>query len=281
MNRVFYLLACAASALFVASCSDSESSDLTEKTPVEKSFTVGTPSSTTRAVVVGVNDSQNPSVNWESTDKIYVWGLGSKTASTFSQSQFGKYHNYSTFTGTIIPAEKYWIMYPNQTGASFDGVDVISATIPNCQKAVSGSFDPAAAICTGATEGQDDASVSIKHACAFLKITTTQPCYSVTVSPATDATWKVTGDVNIQTSSSGNSLSFADNTYSYVKLTADGTENCTTTFPAGTYLMAIAPSTGFPGFTVVVDYGTSTPTVTKENKIQFNAAYIYNLGTAQ
>jgi len=277
MNRIFYLLACAASTLFVASCSYSESSDLTKNTPVEMSFTVGAPSSTTRAVVVGVNDQQNPAVNWETTDKIYVWGLGSTYASTFSQSQFGKYHNYSTFTGTIIPAEKYWIMYPNQVGASFDGVDVISATIPNCQKAVSGSFDPAAAICTGATKGQDDASVSIKHACAFLKITTTQDCYSVTVSGNAE----MTGDVKIQTSPSGNSLSFDDNTYTYVKLTADGTENCTTTFPAGTYLMAIAPNEGFPGFTVVVDYGTSTPTVTNSNTIQFNAAYIYNLGEAR
>lgn len=286
MNRFFYLLACAASTLFVTSCSDSEVSDVVdENAPVEMTFNVGLPSSETRAVVVGIND-QNPAVNWETTDKIFVWGLGSTNASTFSQSEFGDYHNYSTFKGTIVPAEKYWIMYPNQTGASFDGEGIISATIPQCQKAVSGSFDPAAAICTGATTGKNDQSVSIKHACAFLKITTRRPCYSVKVTPAGDPNWYVTGDVEITASSSGSAVSFENskNPYSYVMLTADGTENCTKTFAAGTYLIAIAPSQSFPGITVEVDYtGNNDASVTNnpEGGIQFNAAYVYNLGTAQ
>jgi len=281
MKRFSYLLACAASALIVTACSDSETSDLTENTPVEKTFTLGIPSSTTRTVVDDLS-AGSPYVLWETTDQIYVWGLGSTNASTFSQSKFGSYHNYSTFSGTIVEADKYWFMYPNQEGASFDGSEIISATIPQCQKAVAGSFDPAAAICTGVTEGQNDLGITMLHACAFLKITTTKKCQSITVAPANDSTWKVTGDVQITTTSSGSSVATTDNGYSYVKLTADGTEDCTDTFEAGTYLMAIAPSSKFPGFTVTVDYpGNSDASVTNSNTVSFNAACIYNLGTAK
>jgi len=289
MNRFLYLLASVASAYFMASCSNSEDSDIIEDEPVEMSFMVASPASETRAVVVDL-DSQNPTVYWEETDKINVWGQGSTKKWTFVWNAFDIFRSRVKFTGKITSAKKYWIMYPNQSDASFDGAGVITATIPPYQKAVAGSFDPAAAICTALSKGQDDTSISIMHACAFLKITTTQPCYSVTVSPVGTSSdgkeWLMTGSVNILTSSSASKISLegSRNANPFVKLTADGTANCTSTFPAGTYLIAIASSTKFPGIDITVDYGLgdNNPHVSNspEEGLQFKAAYIYNLGIA-
>ena len=94
----------------------------------------------------------------------------------------------------------------------------------------------------------------------------------------------MTGGVTIETKSSGSSLvpPFSNGVPS-VTLTADGTANCSSTFPAGTYLMAIIPSTGYPGIEISVDYGlgASNPHVTNTSTLQLNAANIYNLGVAE
>ena len=283
--KKYLLLSFAAGILSITSCSESEVSEVVDNTPQKMSFTVGTSTSETRASVRDL-DSQNPAVDWEASDKVFVWGLGNTTASVFSFEKYGNYHNYAEFTGTIEPSTKYYLMYPNLSGTTmtFDGESgLISATIPAVQKATNGSFDPAAAICTGATKGNMDKKVEVQHACAFLKITTTQPCYSVTVTPATNKDYSMTGGVTIETKSSGSSLvpPFSNGVPS-VTLTADGTANCSSTFPAGTYLMAIIPSTGYPGIEVTVDYGLGedNPHVINDATIQMNAANIYNLGTA-
>ena len=250
---------------------------------------VGSPSTDNTRAVIDNLIKKNPGVDWQETDKVFVWGLGSTTASTFSFKQYGNYHNYALFEGTASPATKYYVMYPNQAGATFDGSGIISATIPHVQKATLMSFDPAAALCTGATEGQEDASVSIAHACAFLYITTKTDCKSITFKPtgtnSNGKPWFVTGDVKLVTSSSGCAIKIEDtaNGYNYVKLTADGTENCESTFPAGTYVMAIASSTKFPGFEITVDYGLgeNNPHVSRVYTKQFNAGFVYNLGTAE
>ena len=241
----------------------------------------------TRAVVRGLN-SQNPAVDWEENDKLFVWGVGNTTPATFSFSEYGNYHNYAAFIGDIIPATKYYLLYPNVSGSTiaFDENEVghITTTIPPVQKATLESFDPAAAICTGATKGNMDTKVEVQHACAFLKITTTRPCYSVTVTPGTNKDYSMTGEVYIETSSAGSAIKppFPNGVKS-VTLTADGTANCTSTFPAGTYLIAVIPSTGYPGIEITVDYGlgANNPHVLNEDDIQMNAANIYNLGVAE
>ena len=240
----------------------------------------------TRAAVRDIN-TQNPAVDWQETDKLFVWGLADTNASVFSFNKFGNFHNYAEFTGTIEPSTKYYVMYPNVSGTTmaFEGeTGRITTTIPAVQKATLGSFDPAAAVCTGATKGNMDKKVEVQHACAFLKIVTTQPCYSVTVTPGTDKTYTMTGEVLIETSSAGSAIKppFPNGVQS-VTLTADGTANCTSTFPAGTYLLAIIPSTGYPGVEITVDYGLgeNNPHVLNTNVIQMNAANIYNLGVAE
>ncbi len=284
MNKYFAMFAFAASSLLIAACSNSDSDDVINNESKEMSFLVGAPSSNTRAVVSGI-ETQTPSVNWEETDQIFVWGEGETNSHTFTFQKYGNYHNYAAFTGTAFTASKYYIMYPKQDGAKFDGNGNITATIPAIQKATQNSFDPNAAICAGATAGQNERTVSILHACAFLKITTTKDCKSISVSAhdknVDGAEWKVAGEVTIQASSTGAKITGYNDAVETVKLTADGTESASTTFSPGTYLIAIITSTKFPGIDVTVDYSDGTKAEkSSSSTFQFNAANIYNLGTA-
>ena len=125
----------------------------------------------------------------------------------------------------------------------------------------------------------------------FFRITTTKPCYSVTVTAnATtmaangDLDWYITGDVFLNTNSGASLINYDDTTSpcSFVKLTYDGTANCSEPFPAGTYLMAVACSTRFPGLDITVDYGGNDKPNAKDFEThQFDAGYIYNLGRAE
>lgn len=287
MNKYLSILACAAGLISFASCSESEVNEVIDNNPQLITFKVGAPSAGTRAVIAGDVNAQNVKVDWETTDKINVWGLnGSTTPTVFNQPEIdAEYQNYAKFEGIIAKASKYFVMYPDQAGAtiSFSGEKGnISATVPSVQKATANSFDPAAAICAGATKSDFDNTVEVLHACAFLKITTTKPCYSVTVTPATNKSYSMTGGVTIEASSSGSKIIGFPSGVPSVTLTADGTANCASTFPAGTYLMAIIPSTEYPGLDIMVDYGgDDKPHVTNETQLQLNAANIYNLGTAQ
>lgn len=285
MNKFFAMLAIAASTIFISACSSDDIDDEINDETKEMSFLVGSPSSDSRAVVDGLN-SQNPAVIWEETDHILVWGQGQTQSHDFRWSAYqGNYHNFAAFTGTAFTADKYYIMYPKQSDAAFDGNGNITATIPTIQKATLNSFDPNAALCAGATKGQNDRSVSVLHACAFLKIKTVSDCKSITVSAvnpsAEGAEWKVAGKVTITASSAGTTITGYDQAVGTVTLNADGTASPTTTFPAGTYLIAIITSTKFPGIHVTVNYADGSKAEQSSSKeFQFNAANIYNLGTA-
>lgn len=283
MNKFLAMLAIATSTMFISACSSDDTDDIVNNESKKMSFLVGSPSSESRAVV---SDLGNPKVNWETTDQIIVWGETQKTNHVFSFSDYGKNHNYAAFTGDAFKAEKYYIMYPNQSGASFDGSGSITATIPTIQKATANSFDPNAALCAGATEGQYDRSVSILHACAFLKIKTVKECKSITITATgsgdAGSEWKVAGEVTIVASSSGAKITGYNNAVGTVKMTANGVDD-TSTFSAGTYLLAVISSTKFPGIRAVVDYADGTKadkSASPTGGFQFNAAYIYNLGTA-
>lgn len=293
------MLALVAGSLTILSCSESKENEVIDNNPNVKTFLVGSPTSSTRAIVRdGQINEQGPYVDWETTDKIYVWGKDNTTGYTYNFTKHGNYKNYAAFEGTAFSATKYYLMYPNLgddatvTAPSYDGNGIITATIPMCQKATANSFDPRAAVCTGATEGQYDTSVSIAHACAFLKITTTLPCYKVVVRPVGgngEQNWSMSGEVNIETSSSGSKIVGFPSGAAEVRLTKNGSISDTDPFPAGTYLMAIVSSTKFPGYDVYVDYGLGEGEETPHNphKImnpvggkQFNAGFIYNLGIA-
>lgn len=301
MNRFYYLLACAGMLLF-PSCSESEVSDVTDNSPEVMSFEVYSPSSgseTTRTYIpVGNPDTgieaTSPNVYWSETDKIWIWALGKddQTVSSshlFSYTKHGNHLNYATFEGYDFSSElesikKFVVLYPNQEGATCNNNSVVTCRIPNVQKATINSFDPAAAICAGSTTGNYDTNVSLKHACAFLKITVPKKCKSVIVAAANNPDWFVTGQIYLTAPSAGSKVEIANSPdgYRYVMLTADGTMDCTSSFDPGTYAIAIAPSTGFPGLFIRVTYedGVVVETTNNSDGIHFTSAFLYNLGTA-
>ncbi len=290
MNKYFAMLAFAASAMMISSCTSSDGDEGVGEITKIKSFVVSSPSSGSRAVVSGDVNDESPKVHWEETDKINVWGSGATTKYVYHFTKHGNYKNYAAFEGTAFTAPKYYLMYPAQEGATFDGNGKITATIPTYQKARANSFDPDAAICSGATAGQTDTSVGLKHACAFFKITTVKDCQYVKVSPvgtsSTGEQWYMTGGINLTTSSSGSAITISEATggVGYVVLNAEGKESCSTTFSAGTYLIAFASSTQFPGIKIEVLYADGTKAETTNSStidgVSFTSGGIYNLGTA-
>ncbi len=289
MKSIYALLACLASGFLAVSCSESEVNDVIDNSSKDKYFIIGAPSTNgTRACIENGNvNAISPAVIWEETDQINVWGKGSTNSCTYKFLEFRELANSAVFekvSGNLdLEAGEYFVMYPAQSGATLTADSKISARIPEYQKAVANTFDPAAALFTGNTKAESSRDVELEHSCAFFKITTEKPCYSVTVK-ACNESWYLTGDVLLSTSSSGSRISFTgvSNPCNFVKLTKNGTSNTSETFPAGTYLMSFACSTEFPGLDITVDYGDGDkPHVVNDKTFQFANGYIYNLGTAK
>lgn len=299
MKNIYVLLACVAGGFLAVSCSDSKENDVIDNTPKEQYFIVSAPSTNgTRATVVGDLNDPDPektdwTVKWEETDKIYAWATNSSEQSTFKYSKLRSKVNSAYFvleSGSFDPDANGWIlMYPNVPNTTInDGI--ISTHIPSYQKARDNSFDPNAAIWTGKTSAEGTRDVELLPACTFFKITTTKPCYSVkvTANPETmaanqDLAWYFTGDVFLNTNSGASLISYtgATNPCEFVMLTKNGTADTSEPFEPGTYLMAVACSTRFPGLVITVDYGGGDkPTVSNPKKMQLDAGYFYNLGTA-
>lgn len=288
------MLACVAGTLSIASCS-SDNTEAVEKSTV-KTFYVAAPSNSSRAVISGSLEDAGPKVIWEQTDKIKVWGKGLSAGEEFVWSSYSRYHNTAAFTGTIADATEYFLMYPYQTEATLTESNdkvYINAKLPSVQKAVSGGFDPAAALCACASATKSSQSVELKHLCAYLKIKTQQPCKSITFSanPSDTKIHKIAGQLKIdvttenvsivQETTTTNTGITAAGAVTSIKLTSDGTESPTTDIPAGTYLIAIPPHSAFPGLKVDIDYGNNNVVTTEHTTSHsFVAGYIYNLGKA-
>ncbi len=287
MKNYVSLLAFVAGVFAFASCSESETSVVIDNTP--QKMTIGlysSPSSSeTRAVIKdgGLEPgNESAAVLWESSDKIFVWGQGNTTTNTFDFKQFGNAHNYAYFEGSVVKSSLYYILYPNQAGASYDGDHFIYATVPTYQKATLNSFDANADICAGTTVGEVNGSGEIAQVCAFLKITTTAPCYSVQVKTANNPSYAMVGGVEIDVSSNPKITSNINPKVTTVTLNASGTSDCSTPFPAGTYLIAIIPSHEYPGLDITVDYGNGNiKQHTNPATMALLARYIYNLGVAE
>ena len=85
---------------------------------------------------------------WEVNDSISVWdGYGVRV---FRTSAGGS--GTSEFTGSAVPAEKYYVVYPAGSCHSYapGKADVV---IPEIQKANPGSFSPGSFVCYGVTDG--------------------------------------------------------------------------------------------------------------------------------
>lgn len=285
MKKYLSMLAFVAGSFMIASCSGSEAEEEIKNDSKIMTIKVSAPTTAvgSRAKIEDINAS-SLFVKWENNDEVSIFGDADHSNHKFRYSEAGSGANIAVFKGPDFESTNCFVLYPHQDDATFDGTK-IHATIPSVQKATKNTFDPKAAICgEKGTKAAFETSggISLKHACAFLQITTEEDCEYINVS--VDSDWYFTGGIDISESSSGVAVTINSSTggKKYAKLTADGTEECTKTFPAGTYLIAIASSTSFPQFKVTVQYKnkaaiTSTSSSSSNN---FSSAYVYNLGTA-
>lgn len=281
MKKCFFKLALFVGAMTFVSCSNNDDNIVNENDEFV-SFCVGTPSTETRTVVSGIN-TQGPFVNWETTDQLSLWGLCNNTASAMKQMTYtkkGNLDNYAYFTATSsfdVTPSKYYVLYPYQASASCSNDGLITAEIPNVQYAVADSFDPAAAICAGSAASQQT-SVTLDHACTYLKIKTTKDCELITVS-SSQSDWYIAGKVTIDAASAGAAIKSFPEGKNSVTLNP---KSPATKIYAGTYLIAIASSTRLPGLTVTVKYDSSnsvSKTTGNDSQIQLASGTIYYLGT--
>lgn len=281
MKKYLSMLAFAAGAFMIASCSGSEADEDTNNDPKVMTFKISSPSasSKTRAAVEDLKlDGHDNTVIWEGNELISVFGNTNYANHKFEYKTSTV--SSATFTGPAFESDNYFVLYPYQAGATFDGT-TITATIPSVQQATSKSFDPLAAIC-GGTGSKSATEISLKHACAFLAVTTTAACEYIRIETV-DNNWYFSGGVQLNESSGGTPITISGTTggEKFVQLQADRTETTPTkTFPADTYLIAIASSKNFPKFKIIVKYPGKKPIyATGANATeQFNAGTINNLG---
>ena len=266
------MLAIAAGAVLVSCSKEADEPKASDSDIL--TFTVCAPSADeTRA---HLDNFDNLKLIWDTTDQLKVWADNNSSAPQIYNYGAGTGNNYATFSGTNPGNEstgKYYIMHPVQSDATFDGTH-FTATIPTEQKAVANGFDPAAIISVAATTGKEDKNISLKHVCAFMKVTTTQACKSISVTALQGL--KLAGKMTISSEAKVSDYSAGEETVKLVPSSG-------TSFEAGTYLIAFAASDSYKGFTISVDYESdSYKDVTTDwtsGAEAFSKGYVYNLGT--
>lgn len=286
MKKYLSMLAFAAGSFMLGSCSSSDADEeIINNDPKVMSFKVASPSASvsSRAKIENINATPLYGI-WEAGDELSVFGNADNNNHKFTYVSQAGAANSAKFEGTAFESDTYYLLYPYQENASINGVNV-TATIPTVQKATKGSFDPKAALC--GNRGSKDANIILKHACAFLMIETEiGNCDYIKIEPIVDENnpWYFTGGVVLEYSSSGAKIIKIDSTThaeKYAMLTADGTEGCTTPFPPGKYLIAIASSDSFPKFKVSARYTgkSEVHSTSTGNENVFTAGSVCNLGT--
>ena len=174
MKTIFNTLFITAAAVFAFSCEKPANDNITpsEENLVELTLTVG---ADTKTQLGGEN---NRSIIWQENDKLIVFdGTANRE---FSIKDFEPGKNSAVFTGLALPAEKYYVVHSTAEGSepAFTVPDdgdpyVTGILVANVQKAVKGSYDPAAFASVGIAEvkeGETDLSVQMRNTCSLVKV---------------------------------------------------------------------------------------------------------------
>lgn len=174
MKTIFKTLFITAAAVFAFSCEKPANDNITpsEENLVELTLTVG---ADTKTQLGGEN---NTSIIWQKNDKLIVFDGTVNREFAIKDFQPGK--NSAVFTGLALPAEKYYVVHSTAEGSEpvftvpEDGdPDVTGILVANVQKAVKGSYDPAAFASVGIAEvkeGETDLSVQMRNTCSLVKL---------------------------------------------------------------------------------------------------------------
>lgn len=174
MKTIFNTLFITAAAVFAFSCEKPANDNITpsEENLVELTLTVG---ADTKTQLGGEN---NTSIIWQENDKLIVFDGTANREFAIKDFEPGK--NSAVFTGLALPAEKYYVVHSTAEGSEpvFTVPDegepyVTGILVANVQKAVKGSYDPAAFASVGIAEvkeGETDLSVQMRNTCSLVKV---------------------------------------------------------------------------------------------------------------
>ena len=173
MKTIFNTLFITAAAVFAFSCEKPANDNITpsEENLVELTLTVG---ADTKTQLGGEN---NTSIIWQENDKLIVFDGTANREFAIKDFEPGK--NSAVFTGLALPAEKYYVVHSTAEGSepvfTLDEGDpyVTGILVANVQKAVKGSYDPAAFASVGIVEvkeGETDLSVQMRNTCSLVKV---------------------------------------------------------------------------------------------------------------
>ena len=175
MKTIFNTLFITAAAVFAFSCEKPANDNITpsEENLVELTLTVG---ADTKTQLGGEN---NRSIIWQENDKLIVFDGTANREFAIKDFEPGK--KSAVFTGLALPAEKYYVVHSTAEGSEpvFTVLEegdpyVTGILVANVQKAVKGSYDPAAFASVGIVEvkeGETDLSVQMRNTCSLVKLT--------------------------------------------------------------------------------------------------------------
>lgn len=174
MKTIFNTLFITAAAVFAFSCEKPANDNITpsEENLVELTLTVG---ADTKTQLGGEN---NRSIIWQENDKLIVFDGTANREFAIKDFEPGK--NSAVFTGLAFPAEKYYVVHSTAEGSEpvftvpEEGDPYVTGIlVANVQKAVKGSYDPAAFASVGIAEvkeGETDLSVQMRNTCSLVKV---------------------------------------------------------------------------------------------------------------
>ena len=174
MKTIFNTLFITAAAVFAFSCEKPADDNITpsEENLVELTLTVG---ADTKTQLGGEN---NTSIIWQENDKLIVFDGTANREFMIKDFEPGK--NSAVFTGLALPAEKYYVVHSTAEGSEpvftvpNEGDPYVTGIlVANVQKAVKGSYDPAAFASVGIAEvkeGETDLSVQMRNTCSLVKV---------------------------------------------------------------------------------------------------------------
>ena len=174
MKTIFNTLFITAAAVFAFSCEKPANDNITpsEENLVELTLTVG---ADTKTQLGGEN---NTSIIWQENDKLIVFDGTANREFAIKDFEPGK--NSAVFTGLALPAEKYYVVHSTAEGSEpvftvpNEGDPYVTGIlVANVQKAVKGSYDPAAFASVGIAEvkeGETVLSVQMRNTCSLVKV---------------------------------------------------------------------------------------------------------------
>lgn len=174
MKTILNTLFITAAAVFAFSCEKPANDNITpsEENLVELTLTVG---ADTKTQLGGEN---NRSIIWQENDKLIVFDGTANREFAIKDFEPGK--NSAVFTGLAFPAEKYYVVHSTAEGSEpvftvpEEGDPYVTGIlVANVQKAVKGSYDPAAFASVGIAEvkeGETDLSVQMRNTCSLVKV---------------------------------------------------------------------------------------------------------------